>query len=273
MPRFDLEQFLQLHQDHGITRTFVAPPIAVALAKHPIVDQYDLSALKQVFSGAAPLSAELALETGARLDCEVVQGYGMTELSPVSHLTPPGGYKPGSVGVTAPNTELRIVDPESGESLGYGADGEVWVRGPQVMAGYLNNPEATAATIDADGWLHTGDIGHVDEDGHLYIVDRLKELIKYKGFQVAPAELEAVLLTHPAVADAAVIGKPDDVAGEIPIAFVVLKEGQRATGEEISAFVAEHVATYKQLGGVRLIDAVPKSASGKILRRVLRDGG
>jgi 4-coumarate--CoA ligase len=272
MPRFDLEQFLQLHQDHGITRTFVAPPIAVALAKHPIVDQYDLSALRQVFSGAAPLSAELALETGARLDCEVVQGYGMTELSPVSHLTPPGAYKPGSVGVTAPNTELRIVDPESGKSLGFDDDGEVWVRGPQVMTGYLNNPEATAATIDDDGWLHTGDIGHVDEDGHLFIVDRLKELIKYKGFQVAPAELEAVLLTHPAIADAAVIGRPDDEAGEIPIAFVVLKDGQSATEEEICAFVADHVATYKQLGGVTFIDAVPKSASGKILRRVLRDG-
>jgi 4-coumarate--CoA ligase len=272
MPRFDLEQFLQLHQEHGITRSFVAPPIAVALAKHPIVDQYDLSALRQVFSGAAPLSAELALETGARLDCEVVQGYGMTELSPVSHLTPPGAYKPGSVGVTAPNTELRIVDPETGESLGYDADGEVWVRGPQVMTGYLNNPEATAATIDDEGWLHTGDIGHVDEDGHLFIVDRLKELIKYKGFQVAPAELEAMLLTHPAVADAAVIGRPDDEAGEIPVAFVVLKEGQQATADEIRAFVAGQVATYKQLGDVTFIDAVPKSASGKILRRVLRDG-
>jgi 4-coumarate--CoA ligase len=272
MPRFDLELFLQLHQDHGITRSFVAPPIAVALAKHPIVDRYDMSALRQIFSGAAPLSAELALETGARLGCEVVQGYGMTELSPVSHLTPPGRYKPGSVGVTAPNTELQIVDPETGEALGAGADGEVWVRGPQVMTGYLNNPEATAATIDDDGWLHTGDIGHVDADGHLFIVDRLKELIKYKGFQVAPAELEAVLLTHPAIADAAVIGKPDDEAGEIPIAFVVLKEGQAATEEEICAFVAEHVATYKQLGGVAFIDAVPKSASGKILRRMLRDG-
>jgi 4-coumarate--CoA ligase len=271
MPRFDLEQFLQLHQDHGITRSFVAPPIAVALAKHPIVDQYDLSALRQVFSGAAPLSAELALETGARLECEVVQGYGMTELSPVSHLTPPGRYKPGSVGVTAPNTELRIVDPVTGESLGHDADGEVWVRGPQVMVGYLNNPEATAATIDDDGWLHTGDIGHVDEDGHLFIVDRLKELIKYKGFQVAPAELEAVLLTHPAIADAAVIGRPDDEAGEIPVAFVVLKDGQRATEDEICAFVAEQVATYKQLGAVTFIDAVPKSASGKILRRMLRD--
>jgi acyl-CoA synthetase (AMP-forming)/AMP-acid ligase II len=271
MPRFDLAEFLRLHQEHDITRAFVAPPIAVALAKHPIVDDYDLSDLEQVFSGAAPLSAELAIETGARLDCEVVQGYGMTELSPVSHLTPKGQYKPGSVGVTAPNTETTIVDPESGTSLGVGEDGEVWVRGPQVMAGYLNNPEATASTIDADGWLHTGDIGHVDEDGHLYIVDRLKELIKYKAWQVAPAELEAVLLTHPAVADAAVVGEPDEEAGEIPAGFVVLKADADATDVEILAYVAGQVAGYKQLRKLTFIEAVPKSPSGKILRRLLRD--
>ena len=162
----------------------------------------------------------------------------MTELSPVSHLTPAGQFKPGSVGVTAPNTEMRIVDPLTGDDLDVGADGEVWVRGPQVMKGYLNNPEATAATIDDDGWLHTGDIGHVDEDGHVFVVDRLKELIKYKGFQVAPAELEAVLLTHPAVADAAVIGLPDEEAGEVPAAFVVLHQGPRPRAEEIMAFVA-----------------------------------
>jgi 4-coumarate--CoA ligase len=272
MPRFELEQFLQLHQQHHITRSFVAPPIVVALAKHPIVDQYDLSALKQVFSGAAPLSAELALEAGARLGCEVVQGYGMTELSPVSHLTPMGMFKPGSVGVTAPNTETRIVDPATGESLGLDADGEVWVRGPQVMAGYLNNEAATKATIDDDGWLHTGDIGRLDADGHLYVVDRLKELIKYKGFQVPPAELEALLLTHPAVADAAVIGAPDDEAGEIPVGYVVLKAGQTVEQAEIMSFVADQVAHYKQLRRLHFIDAVPKSASGKILRRVLRDG-
>jgi 4-coumarate--CoA ligase len=270
MPRFDLEQFLQLHQEHRITHSFVAPPIVVALAKHPIVDNYDLSHLNLMMSGAAPLSAELALEAGARLNCEVVQGYGMTEMSPVSHLTPPGGCKPGSVGVTAPNTQTRIVDPTTGEDLGVNQDGEVWVKGPQVMAGYLNNAEATAATIDADGWLHTGDIGHIDEDGHLYVVDRLKELIKYKGFQVPPAELEALLLTHPAVADAAVVGRPDEEAGEVPIGFVVLKPDATATAEDIGDFVAERVATYKQLAEVRFIDAVPKSASGKILRRMLK---
>lgn len=271
MPRFDLEQFLQLHQDHAITRSFVAPPIVVALAKHPIVDNYDLSALDQIFSGAAPLSAELATEAGERLGTEVVQGYGMTELSPVTHLTPKGQFKAGSVGITVPNTEMRIVDPASGESLGVDQDGEVWVRGPQVMKGYLNNPSATASTIDDEGWLHTGDIGRVDSDGHLYIVDRLKELIKYKGFQVPPAELEALLLTHPAVADAAVIGLPDDEAGEVPVGYVALKADQTVTAEEIKAFVAERVATYKQLRDVTIVDAIPKSASGKILRRVLRD--
>ncbi len=271
MPRFDLEQFLQLHQEHGVTRSFVAPPIVVALAKHPVVDDYDLSHVDQVFSGAAPLSAELAEEAAARLGCEVVQGYGMTEMSPVSHLTPVGGYKPGSVGVTAPNTETRIVDPSTGADLGVDEDGEVWVRGPQVMLGYLNNAQATAETLDDDGWLHTGDIGHIDADGHLFVVDRLKELIKYKGFQVPPAELEALLLTHPAVADAAVIGRPDDEAGEVPVAYVVLKPGQDATAEDLMAFVAAEVAHYKQLRAVHLVDEIPKSASGKILRRILRD--
>ncbi len=270
MPRFDLEQFLQIHQDYGVTRSFVAPPIVVALAKHPIVDNYDMSKLEQIFSGAAPLSAELAIETGKRLGCEVVQGYGMTELSPVSHLTPVGMFKPGSVGVTAPNTEMRIVDPLTGEDLDIDADGEIWVRGPQVMKGYLNNEAATAATITHDGWLRTGDIGHVDGDGHVFVVDRLKELIKYKGFQVAPAELEALLLTHPAVADAAVVGLPDEEAGEVPAAYVVLRPGAEASAEEIIAFIDGQVAHYKRVRYLEFIEAVPKSASGKILRRELK---
>ncbi len=271
MPRFDLEQFLQLHQDHGITRSFVAPPIVVALAKHPVVERYDLGQLRQVFSGAAPLSAELALEAGKRLDCEVVQGYGMTEMSPVSHLTPPGSFKPGSVGVTAPNTQMRIVHPASGEDLGTDEDGEIWIRGPQVMKGYLNNERATAETLDEDGWLRTGDIGHIDGEGHVYVVDRLKELIKYKGFQVPPAELEALLLSHPAVADAAVVGMADEEAGEIPAAYVVVRPGAQATAQEIQDFVAGQVASFKQIRRLTFIDAIPKSASGKILRRVLRE--
>jgi 4-coumarate--CoA ligase len=271
MPRFDLQQYLSLHQQHHLTLAFVAPPMVVALAKHPAVDSYDLSALRWINSGAAPLSAELAIECGNRLGCEVVQGYGMTELSPVSHATPPGMFKPGSVGIAVPNTEVNIADPVTQAALGVGEPGEVWVRGPQVMKGYLNNEAATASTIDDDGWLHTGDIGRVDADGHLFVVDRLKELIKYKGFQVPPAELEALLLTHPQIADAAVIGVPDDAAGEIPAAYVVLKAGQHATAADVQEFVARQVASYKQIRRVTFVGTIPKSASGKILRRVLRD--
>src|SRR5262245_12590314 len=247
MPRFELDQFLSLHQQYGVTRAFVVPPVVLALARHPLVDDYDLSTLDRALSAAAPLSAELALEAGKRLGCDVAQGYGMTELSPVSHLTPQGQFKAGSVGVTVPNTETRVVDPLTGDDVDPGADGEVWVRGPQVMKGYLNNEQATAATITDDGWLRTGDIGHIDESGHLFIADRLKELIKYKGFQVPPAELEAVLLTHPAVDDAAVIGIPDEEAGEIPVAYVVLQQGADATAEQILDYVDSQVAHYKHV--------------------------
>lgn len=271
LPRFDLEQFLRAHQDYRITRSFVAPPIVLALAKHPMVDKFDLSHIRLLNSAAAPLKTDLAAEASKRLGCEVVQGYGMTELSPASHLTPPGWFKPGSVGITVPSTQTKIADPVTGADLGTGEEGEVCVRGPQVMTGYLNNPQATAATIDADGWLHTGDLGYMDADGHLYVVDRLKELIKYKGFQVPPAELEAVLLRHPAVADAAVIGLPDDEAGEIPAGYVALLPGATASPEDIMRFVAGEVANYKQIRRLEVIDAIPKSAAGKILRRVLRD--
>ncbi len=270
MPRFDLEEFLRIIQEHRVTRAYVVPPIVLALAKHPLVDQFDLSSLVSVFSGAAPLGAELASEASARIGCEVVQGYGLTETSPVTHATPPGQFKPGSIGVAISNTECRVVDPD-GTDLGVGEDGEIWIRGPQVMKGYLNNPAATAGTIDEDGWLHTGDIGHVDADNHWYIVDRLKELIKYKGFQVPPAELEGLLLTHPAVADSAVIPIPDEEAGEVPKAFVVLKPGSEATPEEIMEHVAGHVAHYKQIRYLDIVDEIPKSASGKILRRILKD--
>jgi len=273
LPRFDLEQALGLIQEHRITRLFAVPPVVLALAKHPLVDNYDLSSLTQVFSGAAPLGAELAQEASARIGCEVVQGYGMTELSPVSHTTPPGMFKPGTSGVTVSTTESRIVDPDTGEDQPVGGRGELWVRGPLVMRGYLNNPEATAATIDADGWLHTGDVAVIDEDGHMTIVDRVKELIKYKGFQVPPAELEALLVTHPEVADVAVIGIPDDEAGELPKAFIVRAAGSEVAAADLQAFVAEHVATYKQIRLVEFVDEIPKSASGKILRRVLRDHG
>lgn len=272
MPRFDLVGALELIQENGITHFFAVPPMILALAKQPIIDNYDLSSLEMVMSGAAPLGAELAEEAATRIDCEVVQGYGMTELSPVSHMTPPGQYRPGSVGVTVPNSECRIIDPETGEDKGVGEEGELWVRGPMVMAGYLNNPEATAETIDDEGWLHTGDVAIIDEYEHIYIVDRVKELIKYKGFQVPPAELEAIIISHPSVADVAVIGIPDDEAGELPKAFVTLKPEMEATAVEIQDFVADKVATYKQIRMVEFIDEIPKSPSGKILRRFLRDG-
>ncbi len=271
MPRFDMEQFLQLVQQYKISRAHLVPPIVLGLAKHPLVDQYDLSSLKVIVSGAAPLGADLTQACAKRLNCIVKQGYGLTETSPVTHvdLDDPSKIKPGSVGRSIPNTEVRIVDNVEGKDLGVNERGEVWLRGPQVMKGYLNNPTATAMTIDADRWLHTGDIGYTDEDGYFYIVDRVKELIKYKGMQVAPAELEAILLTHPAVADAAVIPIPDEEAGEIPKAFVVLKG--EATPAELMEYVASKVAPHKKIRQLEVINQIPKSTSGKILRRLLVD--
>lgn len=269
VPRFELEPFLQLVQNYGVTLAHLVPPIVLALSKNPVVDNYDLSKLKTLFCGAAPLDEHLTRACMERLDCDVRQGYGMTETSPVTHSSPadPAQVKFGSVGVPAPNTECKVIDLETSEELGPNKEGEVCVRGPQVMKGYLDRPDATAATIDSDGWLHTGDIGYADDDGHFFIVDRAKELIKYKGFQVPPAELEALLLTHACVADAAVIPCPDDEAGEVPKAFVVLKG--EATAEELMDFVAERVAPYKKIRMLEFIDKIPKSASGKILRRIL----
>jgi acyl-CoA synthetase (AMP-forming)/AMP-acid ligase II len=272
MPRFDLESFLKVMQDYGVTLAHVVPPIMLALAQHPSVDNYDLSKLRTLFSGAAPLSEKLARACSERLGCSIRQGYGMTETSPAIHLTPSklDWSKYGSIGQCVPNTECRIVNVETGEPLGHGQEGEICMRGPQMMKGYLNRPDATAATIDADGWLHTGDIGYCDEEGHFFIVDRLKELIKYKGMQVAPAELEALLLTHPQVADAAVVPLADEEAGELPKAFVVRKPGAGdVTADELTAFVAARVAPYKKIRQLEFIEQIPKSASGKILRRLL----
>ena len=273
MPRFDLVGALELVQKHKVTQFYVVPPIVLALAKHPVVDNYDVSSIKLMFSGAAPLGADLADEASRRIGCEVSQGYGMTELSPVSHATPIGKNRAGTVGITIPNTLSRLVDPDTGEDQPVGGRGELWVKGPQVMKGYLNNPEATAATIDADGWLHTGDVATIDAEGYVAIVDRVKELIKYKGFQVPPAELEALIVTHPAVADVAVIGIDNEEAGELPKAFVVLKPAAQLTLEQLQEFVGGHVASYKQIRLMEIVDEIPKSASGKILRRLLRQRG
>jgi acyl-CoA synthetase (AMP-forming)/AMP-acid ligase II len=271
MPKFDLEEFLRLLQDQRITRAYVAPPIVLALAKHPLVDKYDLSELKSIFSGAAPLDASMERACTERLGSEVMQGWGLTETSPVvtTNYNSPGGPRPGSVGVPLPNTEMRVVDPATGADVSRGETGELLVRGPQVMKGYLNAPEATAAMLDQDGWLHTGDLGLIDEQGYVFIVDRVKELIKYKGLQVAPAELEAVLLSHPRVADAAVVRFPDEEAGEVPKAFVVARDP--VDPGELMAYVAERVAPHKKVRQVEFVEEIPKAASGKILRRLLMD--
>jgi acyl-CoA synthetase (AMP-forming)/AMP-acid ligase II len=269
LPRFDLEEFLRTLQDYQINIVPVVPPIVLALARTPLLDRFDLSSLETLHCGAAPLSVEVADTACERLGVDIRYGYGMTELSPLSHLTYSAGNedKPASAGYCLPNTTCKIVGIESRVELGAGEEGEVCVRGPQIMKGYLGQAQATAELIDDEGWLRTGDIGYVDEDGALYIVDRLKELIKYKGRQVAPAELEAVLLSHRAIADAAVLPSPDEKAGEVPIAFVVLKE--TATAAEIMDYVAERVAPYKKIRRVEFVDQIPKSPAGKILRRVL----
>ncbi|MFK4145875.1 4-coumarate--CoA ligase family protein [Streptomyces sp. NPDC004065] len=277
LPRFELDTFLAAVQNHRITSLYVAPPIVLALAKHPAVAQYDLSSLKYVISAAAPLDAALAAACSRRLGLPPVgQAYGMTELSPGTHVVPPDALHeapPGTVGRLIAGTEMRIASlTDPGKDLGPGEAGEILIRGPQVMKGYLGRPEATSALIDEDGWLHTGDVGHVDADGWLFVVDRVKELIKYKGFQVAPAELEALLLTHPGIADAAVIGVYDDSGNEVPHAHVVRQPSAAGLSEsEVMMYVAERVAPYKRVRRVTFLDAVPRAASGKILRRELRD--
>jgi acyl-CoA synthetase (AMP-forming)/AMP-acid ligase II len=268
LPRFELEPFLKALQDWPIVHAHIVPPIVVALAKHPAVEQYNLRHVQTMFCGAAPLGTALADAVQQRLGFTIRQGYGMTEASPVTHYADYRSPQRGcTVGRLVPMTESRIVDVESGRDAAAGQPGEVWIRGPQVMQGYLNNPEATARTVDRDGWLRTGDIGIVDDDGYLTIVDRLKELIKVKGYQVAPAELEALLLQHPRIADVAVIPVTDDECGEVPKAVVVSRGD--LTADEVIAFVNAQVAHYKRIRHVEFIDAIPKSASGKILRRVL----
>ncbi|XP_052868110.1 uncharacterized protein LOC128274065 [Anopheles cruzii] len=271
LPRFEPRLFLRTIQDHRITMMSLVPPIMVFLAKHPLIDQYDLSSLRAVLCGAAPLSREIEELVAARLPTggSVRTGYGMSEtsLGVISRVSD----KIGSVGTVNKTTYVKVVDLDSGEALGPGQTGEICVKGPLVMKGYLHNEEATREILDDGGWLHTGDIGYYDEDQDFFIVDRLKDLIKYKGFQVPPAELEDVLLSHPKVRDAAVVGFPDESAGELPAAFVVLQPDETITAQEVADFVAIKLSPHKQLrGGVFFIDEIPKTGSGKILRRQLR---
>jgi acyl-CoA synthetase (AMP-forming)/AMP-acid ligase II len=272
LPRFDLEAFLQAIQDHHATGTVIVPPIALALARHPVVDRYDLSSLRYVGCGAAPLGKEVEEKCAARLGCMFQQGYGMTEATAsiaIPTIARPELHQYGQAGILVAGTEARVVDPESGVDLGTDGTGEILIRGPQLMRGYLGRPESTAETLDAEGWLHSGDIGRVDADGRVFITDRIKELIKYKAHQVAPAELEALLCTHPAVAAAAVVGTPDEAAGELPTAFVVAN-GEVAD-DELMSWVAERVAPHKRIRRIERIDEIPCSPSGKMLRRELRE--
>ncbi|MGH9108153.1 MAG: AMP-binding protein [Acidimicrobiales bacterium] len=266
MARFALDRYLELVAQYRVTWLHLVPPLVLALVS-PAAAGADVSSVRHAVSGAAPLDAALIERVQAVLGCSLGQGYGMTEASPGITWVPDDGSgrcPPGSVGLLVAGTEARVVDPETGADTP--GPGEMWVRGPQVMAGYLDDPEATAATLH-EGWLRTGDIVRVGADGVWWVVDRLKELIKYRGWQVAPAELEAALLAHPSVEDAAVAGIPDPEAGELPVAWVVRRAPVGDT--ELVDWVAERVAPYKKVRRIHFVDRIPRSPSGKVLRRVL----
>ncbi len=273
MPKFEMEQFLSLMEKHKVTKTYIAPPVALGMTLYPDLKKYDLSSLISITSAAAPLPIEVGRRLQELLPHVIVkQGYGMTEASPVVAINPldKEKVKLESVGWAIPDTELKIValdDPS--KTLPIGEVGELAIRGPQIMKGYLNREEETKEVLTEDGWYLSGDIAKLDEEGYLYILDRKKEMIKYKGYQIAPAELESLIMSHPDVADAAVIPKPDPEAGEIPKAFVVLKPGAKVSAEELMEFVAKNVAPYKKIREIEFVSEIPKSATGKILRRVL----
>ena len=278
LPKFEESLFLSCIETYGVTFVFMVPPLMVFLAKHPLVANYDLSSIKELLCGAAPLSKDTQDAVYKRLpNIETIrQGYGMSEMT-LSTLVQLGkNMKAGSVGILRPGMQAKVIDTETGKALGPKQPGEICFKGSQVMKGYIGNERATRETIDPEGWLHTGDVGYYDEEGEFFNVDRLKELIKYKGYQVPPAELESLLLTHPKVKDAAVIGVPDERCGELPVAFIVrqpLGKGEKPVSEEeLIQFVASQTSPAKRLhGGVRFVEEIPKNPSGKILRRILRE--
>ncbi|XP_029178686.1 4-coumarate--CoA ligase 1 [Nylanderia fulva] len=276
LSRFEEELFLQLIEKYKIEYLTIVPPIMVFLAKHPLVDKYDLSSVKRIWCGAAPLSEKVQKAVSKRLNIsEIKQGYGLTETTlAVLRFPENAAVKFGSVGVLAAGVSAKVIpfgEYETDKTLGPNCEGELCFKGDQIMKGYYNDEKSTRATIDKDGWLHTGDVGYYDEDGYFYIVDRIKELIKYKGFQVPPAELEAILLTYPGIKDAAVIGIPNEETGELPMAFVVKQNGVNVREKDIIQYVNERVSNPKRLrGGVKFVDNIPKTSTGKILRRELR---
>ncbi|KAM0942820.1 putative acid--thiol ligase [Dioscorea sansibarensis] len=276
MKKFDIIKLMELVHKYKVTIAPFVPPIVVEISKSPVVDNYDLSSIRTVMSGAAPMGKELQDTLRAKIaNAKLGQGYGMTEAGPVLSMClafakEPFEIKSGSCGTVVRNAEMKVVDPETGLSLPRNQPGEICIRGDQIMKGYLNDPKATENTMDKEGWLHTGDIGYVDDDDEIFIVDRLKELIKYKGFQVAPAELEAMLITHHEIADAAVVPMKDELAGEVPVAFVVRSEGSEITEDQIKQYISKQVVFYKRIYKVFFSEAIPKAPSGKILRKDLR---
>lgn len=265
-----IDEFLDLFERYRPTLFFTVPLILQEFCHHPRVPAMDWSRLRYINTGGAPLAPELQARFTEITGVPVMQGYGLTESSPTTHINPIDRIKVGSIGTPLSGTEDRIVRPETGEDLPVGEVGELWVRGPQVMAGYYHDPQATRYAL-VDGWLRTGDLAKYDDDGYVYIVDRLKELIKTKGFQIAPAEIEHVLVGHPDILDAAVVGEPHKEFGEVPVAYVVLKEEAKLTPDEIIAYAGAGLAKYKRLARVTFIDVIPRSASGKILRRMLKE--
>jgi 4-coumarate--CoA ligase len=289
LPQFEIENFCRLIQDHGITYIYVVPPMCLLLSKHPCVEKYDLSSIRMTNSGAAPLTKELVEAMHRRTGIKVKQAYGLSETSPSCVTQPWGDWDKsiGSIGKLCPNMQAKFCAmPGDGEEydptgkakeLPVGATGELYLRGPNIFLGYHQKPEETKACLDEEGWFRTGDVGHIDGNGDIYITDRVKELIKYKGFQVAPAELEGYLIEHEMVDDVAVVGvESEELGTEVPRAYVVRKGGLAAVreedGEQIVQWLNGRVANHKKLrGGVRFVAAVPKSASGKILRRILKE--
>ena len=269
LPRPVLEPLLELVAAHRVTHVAVPPPLFDALAVDPRVDEHDLGSLRLVVSGGAHIGPDVERAISERLGCMARQGYGATEATCTISAPLGGPSTPGTAGWLMPGTEARLIDPATGADVDPGEPGELWVRGPQVMQGYHDRPQATAAAITSDGWLRTGDLVAIRDDGQLEIRDRLKELIKVRGASVAPAEIELVLRQHPAVRDAGVVGVPDAERGEAPIAFVELEA--EAEPDELAGFAAERLATYKRPREIVVIDEVPRLPTGKILRRVLRE--
>ena len=259
--RFDLAEFARAHREHAIELSFIAPPIALALANSPAIDPADFAACAHMVCGAAPLDEALARRVEDRIGTVMLQGYGTTESSPVSHVGIAGRSNPGTIGFAIPNTEFRVVDLGTGAELPDGHDGELQVRGPQIMRGYLHNPKATSNAI-VGGWLRTGDIARVNPDATVTVVDRAKDVFKYHGFQIAPAELEALMLTHPQIDDVAVAER-----GGVPKAFVV-KQGLLDEAQ-VMEWVAARVTAYKKVRAVAFVEAIPRNAAGKILRKDL----